>query len=122
MINRTLNEARLRGIRVLLEFDTPGHTNAMGRGYPGKYNIPESYEFPTTDIRIQKNGTVFITEVLTPCYGDGVTAGTPNYPEHAAYENLDPTRNTTFDFIRALFTEIFNVQNDEYMHLGMDEV
>lgn len=30
-------------------------------------------------------------DLLTPCYGDGKTPGTPNFPYHAAYENLDPT-------------------------------
>ena len=38
MISRTLNEARMRGIRVIFEFDTPGHTNAMGKGYPCKFH------------------------------------------------------------------------------------
>lgn len=33
----------------------------------------------------------FSVDLLTPCYGDGQNAGTPNYPLHAAYENFDPT-------------------------------
>ncbi|CAH8605066.1 unnamed protein product [Schistosoma rodhaini] len=44
-----LNYARLRGIRIMPEFDTPGHTNSWGRGYP---------------------------EVLTKCYINGELDGT----------------------------------------------
>lgn len=96
MVQRVMQSARLRGIRVILEFDTPGHTNAFGRAYP---------------------------ELLTPCYGDGVTPGTPNYPNHAPYENFDPTKETTYTFMREFFKEVYdNVTKDKYVHLGMDEV
>ena len=64
-----------------------------------------------------------ILELLTPCYGDGVNPGTPNYPQHAAYENLDPTRETTYEFIEKLFREIIEkTSKDDHIHLGMDEV
>lgn len=62
-------------------------------------------------------------ELLTPCYGDGVNPGTPNFPNHAAYEILDPTKEFTYTFMRDFFEEIVaNVTMDEYVHLGMDEV
>ncbi|CAI2731093.1 unnamed protein product [Schistosoma spindalis] len=44
-----LNYARLRGIRIMPEFDTPGHANSWGKGYP---------------------------EVLTKCYIKGEPDGT----------------------------------------------
>lgn len=63
-----------------------------------------------------------ILELLTPCYGDGLNPGTPNYPYHAPYEILDPTKEFTYEFMRRFFSEIRNVTKDEYVHLGMDEV
>jgi len=62
-------------------------------------------------------------ELLTPCYGDGIDPGTSDRPYHAAYENLDPTKEFTYQFIKELFTEIAeNVTRDAHIHLGMDEV
>uniref|UniRef100_V5GL09 Beta-hexosaminidase n=2 Tax=Ixodes ricinus TaxID=34613 RepID=V5GL09_IXORI len=86
--------ARLRGIRVIPEIDTPGHTQALGKIFPG---------------------------LLTACYGNG-TRGTPNYPEHAAFEMLDPTQNYTYDVMRDIFQEVVETFPDPYVHLGMDEV
>ncbi|CAL8114046.1 unnamed protein product [Orchesella dallaii] len=90
-----INYARDRGIRVILEFDTPGHTHVYRKSFP---------------------------QLLTPCYGDGVNPGTPSPDKHAAYEILDPTKEFTYSFMKQLFTEIKNVTKDEFIHLGMDEV
>ncbi|XP_064478688.1 beta-hexosaminidase subunit beta-like isoform X2 [Ornithodoros turicata] len=86
--------ARLRGIRVIPEIDTPGHTQALGKIFP---------------------------DLLTPCYGNG-TRGTPNYPKHAAFEMLDPTKNITYDVVNEILKEVADTFKDEYLHLGMDEV
>jgi len=37
MVQRVIEAGRLRGIRVILEFDTPGHTQAFGAAYPGVF-------------------------------------------------------------------------------------
>ncbi|CAF1064636.1 unnamed protein product [Rotaria magnacalcarata] len=78
--------ARQRGIRVLVEFDSPGHTQSWGR----------------------------VIDVLTHCY----SGGKPNNE----FGPMDPSRNSTFSFLKEMFSEVANVFPDHYVHLGGDEV
>lgn len=94
-VQTVIEYARYRGIRVIPEIDTPGHTHAMARAYP---------------------------ELLTPCYGDGHKANTPHYPLYSQSEILNPLKNETFDFIKKLFGEFKATFKDKFVHLGMDEV
>ncbi|KAK3610028.1 hypothetical protein CHS0354_032376 [Potamilus streckersoni] len=87
-IAEIIEYARLRGIRVIPEFDTPGHTFSWGLGHP---------------------------EIKTKCYENGKLLFGPLGP-------LDPSKNTTYEFLRSLFREIFHVFPDNYTHLGGDEV
>ena len=86
-INHIIEYAKERGIRVLVEFDTPGHTQAWGKGQTG---------------------------LLTPCY----TGDKPN----GHFGPIDPTKETTFQFIKELFTEVVQRFPEQYLHLGGDEV
>lgn len=75
--------ARLRGVRVLPEFDTPGHVfPSWSIGYPS---------------------------VVTKC-ADGSTGP------------LRADLNSTYDFLKNLFSEVGKAFPDSYMHLGGDEV
>ncbi|XP_050410910.1 beta-hexosaminidase subunit beta [Patella vulgata] len=85
--------ARVRGIRVIPEFDTPGHTHSWGKAYP---------------------------DLLTPCYVNGVP-GTPIWGKYAAYENFDVTKEFVYEFLGKFFAEVKEVFHDEYIHMGMDE-
>ena len=52
--------------------------------------------------------------LLTKCY----TGTKPN----GYFGPIDPSVNTTFDFMTKMFKEIFSVFPDKYLHLGGDEV
>jgi hexosaminidase len=92
-----LDAARLRGIRVIPEFDTPGHTWSWGKAFPG---------------------------LITPCWGKGLPGGpyVPKYPSYGPAEILNPMLDSTYTFLDQLFREIAEDFPDEYIHLGMDEV
>ncbi|CAG0887488.1 unnamed protein product [Darwinula stevensoni] len=87
-----LEYARRRGIRVVPEFDTPGHTQSWGRNLPG---------------------------FLTPCgeeYGWSFLGDLPDYGP------IDPSREENYVFLEKFFKEVFNTFPDKFLHLGGDEV
>lgn len=83
-VKRVIEHAKLRGIRVIPEFDTPGHSLSWGLG-----GIPG---------------------LLTEC-------SDPNQ-----FGPIDPTVEGNYDFIRTLFSEVSELFQDNYLHLGGDEV
>jgi len=93
-VQEVIEYARLRGIRVIPELDSPGHTHGMAQAFP---------------------------ELLTPCWKDN-KPNQPNYPLHSETELLNPMKEFTFEFMKKLFVEFKNTFKDEYIHLGMDEV
>uniref|UniRef100_A0A914UJ16 Beta-hexosaminidase n=1 Tax=Plectus sambesii TaxID=2011161 RepID=A0A914UJ16_9BILA len=86
-IKSIVEYARLRGIRVVAEFDTPGHTESWGKGQPN---------------------------LLCDCYDD-------HGKKKDEQALIDPTKQSTWDFLLALFKEILEVFPDHYIHLGGDE-
>lgn len=87
--------ARMRGIRVIPEIDTPGHTQTMGKAIPG---------------------------ILTSCYGEGPNRpNTANYPKHAEQEILNPINDYTYQVVTKIIQEVKQLFPDPYVHLGMDE-
>ncbi|KAH9503535.1 hypothetical protein Btru_068140 [Bulinus truncatus] len=87
-IAEIIEYARMRGIRVMPEFDTPGHTYSWGLSRP---------------------------ELLTQCY-------TGNSPVKGYLGPIDPSKNSTYRFLKTLFQEVMEVFKDQYLHLGGDEV
>ncbi|XP_059486951.1 uncharacterized protein LOC132203301 [Neocloeon triangulifer] len=87
-VKAVIEYCRLRGIRVIPEFDSPGHTRAWGNSHP---------------------------ELLATCYGsDGQPDG--------SLGPLDPSKETTFQFVNNLFSEVSQLFPERYFHLGGDEV
>lgn len=93
-VQKVIEYARLRGIRVIPEFDTPGHTDSWRKSHP---------------------------YLVTPCWADG-KPNTANYTSHGRAEIIDPTNKEVYKFMKKLFQEVYNVFPDPYVHLGMDEV
>ena len=85
-------DAFARGIRVIPEFDTPGH-------------VREGYN-------------ALSPPILTTCYG---TDGKP-LSGVAGTGPLDPTINATYDFLKTFYAELKTVFPDAFVHVGGDEV
>jgi hexosaminidase len=82
--------ARDRGIRVVPEFDVPGHTTSWLAAYPQLASAPGPY-------RIERNWGVFDP-------------------------TMDPTRESTYQFLDAFLGEMAALFPDPFFHIGGDEV
>ncbi len=78
-----------RGIRVVPEFDIPGHATSWLVGYPELATIEDEYS-------IEREWGIM----------DPV---------------LDPTKESTYDFLDGFLSEMAMLFPDEYMHIGGDE-
>lgn len=96
-VRDVIDYARVRGIRVIGEFDSPGHSRAIGNAFK---------------------------DLITPCYGAGPDGGpyVPDYPNFSEMENFDPTNDDVYSFMYNLISDARQIFNDSYVHLGMDEV
>jgi hexosaminidase len=89
-IRDVVGYARDRGIRVVPEFDLPGHTSAWFVGYPSLASAPGPYA-------IERRFGVFAPTV-------------------------DPTRESTYQFLDGFLAEMAPLFPDQYWHIGGDEV
>jgi len=80
-----------RGIRVVPEFDIPGHATSWFAGYPQFASAPGPYPIETKLAGLD----------LAPTF--------------------DPTKKETYTFLKAFFKEMAALFPDEYMHIGGDE-
>src|ERR1700744_753228 len=88
-IRQIVQYATDRGIRVVPEFDMPGHTTSWLVGYPELASQPGPYHV--------EHGT----GVFNPA--------------------LDPTLDSTYEFLDGFIGEMSTLFPDEYLHIGGDE-
>ncbi len=89
-VREVIAYARDRGIRVVPEFDIPGHTTSWLVGYPELASAPGPYQ-------IERNWGVFDP-------------------------TMDPTRESTYQFLDAFIGEMAALFPDPFFHIGGDEV
>jgi hexosaminidase len=89
-VREVIAYARDRGIRVVPEFDIPGHTTSWLVGYPELASAPGPYQ-------IERNWGVFDP-------------------------TMDPTRESTYQFLDAFTGEMTALFPDAFFHIGGDEV
>ncbi len=88
-IRDIIKYANARGIRVVPEFDLPGHATSWLVGYPNLASAPGPYS-------IERKFGIFDP-------------------------TLDPTRESTYEFLDVFLGEMTQLFNDEYIHIGGDE-
>ena len=86
--------AKVRGIKVVPEFEGPGHMNSLGN-YPS----------------FQK---------LIGCFRDSKVYNQPSGGPPDSV--IDPTSNTTYQFLRNFMKDLNKTFDSDYWHLGGDEV
>jgi hexosaminidase len=89
-LHEIVEYARDRGIRIVPEFDMPGHSTSWFVGYPELASGPGPYS-------IERNWGV-----LDPA--------------------MDPTRESTYQFLDEFIGEMSSVFPDQFFHIGGDEV
>lgn len=91
-VKEIISYASDRGIRVVPEFDLPGHSSSWLAGYP------ELSSTPNKKHQIEERGLGIFGSVF------------------------DPTRESVYDFLTAFFDEMSDLFPDQYIHIGGDEV
>ncbi|XP_075543978.1 beta-hexosaminidase subunit beta-like [Dermacentor variabilis] len=97
-VERVINEARDRGIRIVPELDNPG-----------KYCLDA---YLNAQRRTKSWGRAF-PHLLARCEEE---------ESSGSVGSLNPTQNATFEFLNRLLAEVARLFPDDYLHLGGDEL
>ncbi len=95
-IKDVIHYANERGIRVIPEFDLPGHATSWLAAYPQYASLPAGQAGAPAKYKIERKWGVF----------------NPTF---------DPTNPNTYKFLDKFFKEMSALFPDEYMHIGGDE-
>ena len=109
-VQEIIEYARMRGIRVIPEFDTPGHTQSWGPGVPDL--LTRCFD---------KNAKPL------DCFGPINPILAKNYKVIRGYVGFNLEFDYFFSppvmqFLKQFFSEVFSTFPDSYVHLGGDEV
>jgi hypothetical protein len=90
-ISHLVSYANSRGVRIVPEFDTPGHTAAVGQAYP---------------------------ELIADCY-DWLTEHYDSELRWSMWDSvaMDVTKQETKDFVQDVMTEMSSLFPDQYFHV-----
>jgi hexosaminidase len=106
-LKKFINDAFLRGIVVVPEFDMPSHAQSWLAAYPDLSSSPGPF----------KAGKIN--------YGDIPKNPTPdqvlNWMDTTKFPAVDPSRESTYNFIDRLIGEMTELFPAPYFHIGADE-
>ena len=107
-IERVIQEANLRGIRVVLEVDLPGHTQGKSVACSDRFFSDPHRLRPFT--------------FFAPAIGDSHPEFLTSCGKHGLSEPLDVTNQDLYPFVYSLYSELANITIDRALHTGGDEV
>lgn len=97
--------AKERGIMVYPEFDLPGHSTSWFAGFPELSSAPGPYE-PGHRYKVKEGATM--QEAMQVIM-------------NSALPTLDPSKESTFQFMDLFIEEMSSLFPSPYMHIGADE-
>ena len=104
-----------RGIRVLPEFDVPGHSRSWFVGYPELASGPGPYT-------VKSGVDASIDPIMDPMSGPGPYTLKSSGVEPGIDPIMDPTQESTYKFLDKFIGEMARLFPDTYFHIGGDEV
>ncbi|KAH9420423.1 hypothetical protein DERP_014042, partial [Dermatophagoides pteronyssinus] len=100
-IEKIIGQAKIRGIQVIVEFNTPAHCQSLGKIFPGIMS------------RCNNNVAAASMETLT----------TTSNKQPLLHSNIiNPSQELTYDILEKILTEFRQIFPSNRIHLGMDDI